>query len=98
TGAAAAARSVRVSPVIGAFRNDSHFAPRFDGAKEAAAIALVANARPARFDPDKQRVRIAIHANLADAQNVPAGFAFLPESVSRAAEKQIGRASCRERG
>ena len=40
-----------------------------------------------RFDTYEERIRVAIHAHLADPQNVAARFAFLPKLVSRAAEE-----------
>src|SRR5258708_3589266 len=45
------------------------------------------NTGPECFDANQQRIRIAIHEQLADPQHVAARFAFFPKLVSRAAEK-----------
>ena len=45
------------------------------------------DARPGRLDAHEERIRVAIHAYLANPQNVAARFTLLPEFVSRAAEE-----------
>jgi len=41
----------------------------------------VTHSRPDCFDAHEQRIRVAIHAHLANPQHVAAGFALLPELI-----------------
>jgi len=67
--------------------HDSCFAPALDGAKKAAPETFVANAWTHCFNPHKQGIRVAVHANLADPQDVTAGFTLFPKLVPRSAKK-----------
>ena len=54
-------------------------------AEEAAAVAFVADAGADPVDADEQGIGVAVDADVADFQDVTAGFAFFPEAVAGAA-------------
>jgi len=56
-------------------------------AKEAAPVTLVTHPGPHGIYTDEQRIGVAIEEDLPYAQEVAAGFAFLPKALAGAAEK-----------
>ena len=70
-----------------ALLDDLRAAVGFQAAKEATAVAFVADAGADRLDADEQGIGVAVDADVAHFQDVTAGFAFFPEAVARAAEE-----------
>jgi hypothetical protein len=70
-----------------ALGDDERTAVRFNGTKEAASVAFVANTGTEGFDEEQQGIGVTIHANFPDAQDMATGFAFLPKAIAGAREK-----------
>src|SRR5437879_1590214 len=71
----------------GAFGDDLGAPVQLYFSEKAAPVTFMTDARPSGLDAHEQRIRVAIHTNLADPQHMSTRFALFPKLVSRAAEE-----------